>query len=72
MGNDNEDLHAWKVVAQACVCFETELWEIAQTQLKHYDSMFTSAEPVQNASPLASLKRYAYLVLIIRSLCLAI
>ena len=57
-GKDKEDVHAWEVVAQACVCFKTELWDIAQTQLTHYDSLFPSVEPVQNASPLASLKRY--------------
>ena len=61
-GNDVEDttddLNVWKVVAQACVCFENELWQIAKSQLKHYDSLFTSID--KDNLPLTSLKRYRY------------
>ena len=37
---DNAKEAKWSIVAEACVCFENDVWDDAKKKLKEYDSLF--------------------------------
>ena len=45
---ENGEGAEWSIVAEACVCFESAIWENAKVELKEYDSLFNSTLDTNN------------------------
>ena len=52
--DNGEESQEWEIVAVACICFEKELWNDANAELRNYDAMFN---PDKVSEPPVSMKK---------------
>ena len=52
--DNGEESQEWEIVAVACICFEKELWNDANAELRNYDAMFN---PDKVSEPPVSIKK---------------